>query len=340
MVILTERFTSFLVCFTFTIHVFDAKSCKGRSCAVRMPLIDNMKAPLVAELDVSEVNRELKQYIEISINSTYNENIEEMIIKNLGVLKSMMLKEYSDEKNRTKHMYDIQIVNMIDSLQARHDYLQTELKEYSSNLSISAEHFEQKLIDLVRDVEGKFDAMFLNMTSHYKQKINILSERLKKEFVDFQNSTDEWKYNVTRTLLEHEIIEVSLNGRHTEQSSEYNSRYPARNAVDGDLSTFSHTSSQTNPFWFVDIETVYTVKRIEVFVRIDCCGDYIHDMDITVGQTTNNMTMCTHYKGPASTKEQLMLKCKKPVNGRFVKLSIFGENSVMALAEVKVFAFV
>ncbi|VDI77383.1 Hypothetical predicted protein [Mytilus galloprovincialis] len=275
-------------------HMFDAKSCKGRSCDLRMPLLDNMKAPLVAELDVSEVNRELKQFIEISINSTYNENIEEMITKHLGLLKSMMLKEYSDEQNRTKRMYDIQIVNMMDSFKARQDNLQKEFKEY-----------------------------------------------LKKEFVDFQESTDEWKNNITQTLLGKSIIEVSLHGKHTEQSSEYiKISFPASNAIDGDLSTFSHTSSQTNPFWILDLGTVYTVKMIEVFARTDCCGNYIHDMDITVGATTNNMTLCTHYNGPASTKEQLVLKCKKLVDGRFVKLSISAKTATMALAEVKVFAFV
>lgn len=199
MMIVRERFAILLFCLTYTIHMCDAKSCKGRSCDIRMPLLNIMKAPLVAELDVSEVNRELKEFIEISINSTYNENIEEMIIKNLGVLKSMMFKEYSDEHNRSKHMYDIQIVNMMDSLKARQDHLQTQLKEYSSNLSISAEYFDQKLIDLVRDIEGKFDSMFLNMTSHYKQQVNTLSDRWNKEFVDFQLSTEEWKNNITHT---------------------------------------------------------------------------------------------------------------------------------------------
>ncbi|XP_063404562.1 fucolectin-2-like [Mytilus trossulus] len=258
-----------------------------------MPLLDNMKAPLVAELDVSEVNRELKQFIEISINSTYNDDIEEMIIKHLGLLKSMMLKQYSHEQNRTKHMYDNQIVNMMDSFKARQDNLQKEVKEY-----------------------------------------------LKKEFVDFQENTDGWKNNITQTLLGKYIIEVSLHGKHTEQSSEFLNSFPASNAIDGDLSTFSHTSSQNNPFWILDLGIVYTVKLIEVFARMDCCGNYIHDMDITVGATTNNMTLCTHYNGPASTKEQLMLKCKKPVDGRFVKLSISAKTAKMALAEVKVFAFV
>lgn len=199
MMIVRERFAILLFCLTYTIHMCDAKSCKGRSCDIRMPLLNIMKAPLVAELDVSEVNRELKEFIEISINSTYNENIEEMIIKNLGVLKSMMFKKYSDEHNRSKHMYDIQIVIMMDSLKARQDHLQTQLKEYSSNLSISAEYFDQKLIDLVRDIEGKFDSMFLNMTSHYKQQVNTLSDRWNKEFVDFQLSTEEWKNNITHT---------------------------------------------------------------------------------------------------------------------------------------------
>ncbi|XP_063404802.1 fucolectin-like [Mytilus trossulus] len=229
---------------------------------------------------------------------------------------------------------------MMDSLKARQDDLQTELKEYSSNLSISAEYFDKKIIHLVRDVEGKFDSMFLNMTSHYKQKVNILSDRLNKEFIDFQLSTEEWKNNITHTSSDQYIFEVSLHGKHTEQSSNYLSSFPASNAIDGHLSTFSHTSPQTNPFWILDLGTVYKVKMIKVFARTDCCGNYIHDMDITVGPTTNNMTLCTHYNGPASTKDQLVLKCKKPVDGRFVKLSISTKNAVMALAEVKVFACV
>ncbi|CAG2184558.1 unnamed protein product [Mytilus edulis] len=184
----------------------------------------------------------------------------------------MMFKKYSDEHNRLKHMYDIQIVNMMDSLKARQDHLQTQLKEYSSNLSISAEYLDQKLIDLVRDVEGKFDSMFLNMTSHYKQQVNTLSDRWNKEFVDFQLSTEEWKNNITHTSSDQYIFEVSLNGKHTEQSSNYLSSFPASNAIDGNLSTFSHTSQQTNPFWILDLGTVYKVKMIKVFARTDCCA--------------------------------------------------------------------
>lgn len=72
------------------------------------------------------------------------------------------------------------------------------------------------------------------------------------------------------------IIEVSLDGKHTEQSSDYmyKNSFPASNAIDGDLSTFSHTSSQTNPFWILDLGTVSTVKMIEVFARTDCCGKF------------------------------------------------------------------
>ncbi|VDI71649.1 Hypothetical predicted protein [Mytilus galloprovincialis] len=142
-----------------------------------------------------------------------------------------------------------------------------------------------------------------------------------------------------RECCDQYIFEVSLHGKHTEQSSNYLSSFPASNAIDGNLSTFSHTLLQTNPFWVLDLGTVYKVKMIKVFARTDCCGNYIHDMDIIVGPTTNNMTLCTHYTGPASTKEQLVLKCKKPVDGRFVKLSI-SATARMALAEVKVFAFV
>ncbi|XP_076079077.1 fucolectin-like [Mytilus galloprovincialis] len=128
-------------------------------------------------------------------------------------------------------------------------------------------------------------------------------------------------------------------GKVAKQSSLYQDKqYPASSALDGNTGTFSHTNSERNPSWWVDLGRLFRVVRIEVYSRMECCGSYLHDMDVTVGPSLNNMSLCTHYKGPAKTGEHFVLECEATMVGRFVKLSIIG-NGVMQLPELKVFAY-
>lgn len=53
-----------------------SKPCKGAVCnSVKLPLLDNQKAYLFAEMDVSSINEQLQQFIQKEINSTYNARI-------------------------------------------------------------------------------------------------------------------------------------------------------------------------------------------------------------------------------------------------------------------------
>ncbi|VDI27270.1 Hypothetical predicted protein [Mytilus galloprovincialis] len=60
-----------------------ARPCSSKDCLeVRMPLqSDNLKAPLIAELDVSTMNQQLKEYIDDSINYTFTHNVEKEDLK-------------------------------------------------------------------------------------------------------------------------------------------------------------------------------------------------------------------------------------------------------------------
>lgn len=53
-------------------------SCQEKSCTnpVLMPLTDNVNAPLVAKLDMSEINRQLKTFIESAIEIRMEERRE------------------------------------------------------------------------------------------------------------------------------------------------------------------------------------------------------------------------------------------------------------------------
>lgn len=70
-----------------------------------------------------------------------------------------------------------------------------------------------------------------------------------------------------------ELVEITSLGVAT-QTSEYNGgEFPAANAVDGALQTFSHTDGSTpNNAWFLSFSQDYEISRIEVVMRGDCCG--------------------------------------------------------------------
>lgn len=61
--------------------------CEGELCSkvISMPLVDNMKASLKADIDVSQINKYLKAYIKQEINTeirTIMKDVVEEIIDN------------------------------------------------------------------------------------------------------------------------------------------------------------------------------------------------------------------------------------------------------------------
>ncbi|VDH90129.1 Hypothetical predicted protein [Mytilus galloprovincialis] len=135
----------------------------------------------------------------------------------------------------------------------------------------------------------------------------------------------------------HEVAE----GKKSTQSSQHSSFKPD-NANDGNLNTFSHTTTsatEQSPYWEVDLGRNYKIKHIEIFVRRDCCGDLIRKLDITAGPSHNLMTRCGFYSGPAKTGYHLVFECTPIINGRYVKIQK-NDTTNLALAEVQVMAIV
>ncbi|VDI07253.1 Hypothetical predicted protein [Mytilus galloprovincialis] len=91
------------------------------------------------------------------------------------------------------------------------------------------------------------------------------------------------------------------------------------------------------PYWWVDLGHVYDIKRIEIINRSDQAGERLHDVDITVGPTLKEMSLCAHYKGPGKTREHLVFHCNQQMSGRYVKVTIKAKE-YLQLSEVMVFA--
>ncbi|XP_071172122.1 fucolectin-5-like [Mytilus edulis] len=108
-------------------------------------------------------------------------------------------------------------------------------------------------------------------------------------------------------------------------------------ANDGNPSTFAVTNHDYMPYWWVDIGHVYDIKRIEIINRSDHAGERLHDVDITVGRTKNDLSLCAHYEGPGTTGQHLAFYCNQKMSGRYVKVTIKGKE-YLQLSEVMVFA--
>ncbi|XP_076077641.1 uncharacterized protein LOC143048080 [Mytilus galloprovincialis] len=96
---------------TFIIHVIlvdtvlslsESDSCDGEHCGsvISMPIMDNMKASLKADLDVSKMNKYLKAYIEQEIEKGVKiamENIMKQMIENKTEKMELLIKNKSEE---------------------------------------------------------------------------------------------------------------------------------------------------------------------------------------------------------------------------------------------------
>ncbi|CAG2192692.1 unnamed protein product [Mytilus edulis] len=145
-------------------------------------------------------------------------------------------------------------------------------------------------------------------------------------------------FSLFPNIKEIQLTEVAY-GKSCKQSSTAWVEYASK-AVDGDLNTYMHTNLDYSPYWIVDLGKFYQVKQIEIFNRkqgaIDT-GRRLHDLDIMVGTSLNNLHICTQYAGPAELGEHIVLVCQYEEKARYVKLTIRG-TEYLHVAEVKVYA--
>ncbi|CAG2228208.1 ANGPT2 [Mytilus edulis] len=223
-----------------------------------MPLISNdLKAPLVAELDITSVNKQLESYINDDIKSTFSEEIQDMVKIEQEQTKTSMLEDYSLKLNTTKMEYDKRFSNIVQNLEAKQKEITLEVSEFYKNLSESESAFDTKIKDSLSGFEHKKESLKLAMMSEYlsklqqsqdanNQKFNDLANDLKSHFAnlsqdfkdDFKKSTinlqtkaqelEEWKTNLTETLketcapFEHKSKDCSyMRGNKTKRSGVY-----------------------------------------------------------------------------------------------------------------------
>jgi len=139
--------------------------------------------------------------------------------------------------------------------------------------------------------------------------------------------------------LEHPTHEVAYL-KPTSQSSTSHGGSSSR-AVDGRTDTnwrdgsCTHTRTETNPWWRVDLETEQEITSVKLWNRGDCCSGRLNGAQIRVGMTdeVEDAQTCATVDsvGAGSSGE---FACE--ASGRFVFVVIPGNNKILTLCEVQV----
>ena len=130
-------------------------------------------------------------------------------------------------------------------------------------------------------------------------------------------------------------------GKVATQSSIY-SGLVAQWAVDGDeKGPFTHTNSEQNAWWQVDLGTSCYIGSIKLWNRTDCCWERLSDFYIFVSETpfettdiNKNISQSSKYvlnNGQMGPSKQFSINAK----GRFVRVELSGTN-YLSLVEVQV----
>ncbi|XP_067256474.1 uncharacterized protein [Chanodichthys erythropterus] len=123
----------------------------------------------------------------------------------------------------------------------------------------------------------------------------------------------------------------------TSQSSNYGN-WISTLAVDGLLSTWAHTNSETEPWWRVDLLKIYRVNRVTITNR-PTIGERINGAVIRVGNFLDiyNNPIC----GVISTlaaNATATFSCGG-MEGRYVVVHIPGNEKILSLCEVGVYGY-
>jgi hypothetical protein len=131
-------------------------------------------------------------------------------------------------------------------------------------------------------------------------------------------------------------------GKVANQSSDYSTKYPAGNAVDGNLTNFADTQNSAQPWWQVDTGASYPIDQIAIYNRTDCCADRLADYYVFVSDAPFTSTSLSDTLGqPGVWSSHETAQAGRPTTvdvgrtGRYVRVQLAGTNE-LALDEVQV----
>jgi len=135
---------------------------------------------------------------------------------------------------------------------------------------------------------------------------------------------------------------IALN-KITYQTTTYNpesTEYASDKAVDGNKETLTSTFSQTDPYWYVHLGQKFTILKVVIWNREDCCFDDLIGFQLEILQGSEVV-----WKRDVDQRDYALVVADidiRPFNkviGNIVRVSLKGKNRVLSLGEVQVYGY-
>ncbi|CAG2251404.1 unnamed protein product [Mytilus edulis] len=121
---------------------------------VEMPLVtNNLKAPLVADLDVSALNKQLKHYIDTAISKTFTGKVKDIVEHSQDELKTTMLNTYKERLQESKAVYEENLAHLVGGFKSRLESVFSDLKENVTDLIDNLEEWKK---DYTQTISEKY----------------------------------------------------------------------------------------------------------------------------------------------------------------------------------------
>ena len=138
-------------------------------------------------------------------------------------------------------------------------------------------------------------------------------------------------------------LNIALNKPATQSSAPYGSLGRATTVVDGNVSgvwshqSVSHTYNESNPWWRVDLESIYEINKIEVFNRTDCCNNRLNGAKVYVGRIPSNNPNDYTEIGTLTGSKTIQSFDITGIQGQYIMVRIPGSSKILSLAEVRAY---
>ncbi|XP_045174987.2 uncharacterized protein LOC123536153 [Mercenaria mercenaria] len=231
-------------------------------------------------------------------------------------------------------------------------------KESLNKLHQTIDHHGNAVENSFRDLETDLKAYGNKINSHTDQVIRNFTKEYKEELDKTEREHKEGIKNIADVIENiqkdveqlKQIMVNTLNsnlafGKSATASSTYYGK-GATAATDGVKSgnwgdgSCTHTVSEMNPWWQVDLQRPYLINRVVITNRADCCGERLHSLVISVSKEQGSTEeICGHFEGPSTNGATETIQCYNTVFGRYLKIQMSANSvGILTLCEVEIFA--
>ena len=144
-------------------------------------------------------------------------------------------------------------------------------------------------------------------------------------------------YENNSSTPRHDVSNVALD-KSTNQSS-IGWRGSSSRAVDGNtngawkVSSTTHTNSDNEAWWKVDLGGAHQVNKVTLSNRTDCCGNRLSDFHVDLLDIDGNVIASEDHSGTAGVTTDINLSADGVYS---VRVQLYGKN-YLSLSEVQVF---